>query len=231
MRLHIDYAGPYDGHWFSVIVDALAKWPEIYIMPSTTSSVTLNKLKECFARFGLPEVIVSDNGTQFTSHEFNDFCRLNGINHMTSPPYHPQSNGQAERFVDTFKRALLKSKGEEVTPDALQTFLQTYRNTPNPSSLPAQTPAERMFGRPLRSVLSLMRPSNSTPLNRNESMENQFNNRHGAVQREYKEFDSVYVRDYTIPNKPSWTSATVIERRGKVLYTVRAGSRIWRHLL
>lgn len=158
-RIHIDYAGPFEGHNFLVIVDAFSKWPEICIQSSTTSAATIASLRELFARFGAPDVLVSDNGTQFASKEFEEFCKINGINHIRSPPFHPQSNGQAERFVDTFKRALLKLKGEEVTSSALQTFLQCYRTTPNLSLPENATPAERMFGRKIRIPLDLLRPT------------------------------------------------------------------------
>ncbi|PIO53421.1 hypothetical protein TELCIR_25244 [Teladorsagia circumcincta] len=86
-------------------------------MTATTSIATLRELRRLFAQFGLPQIIVSDNGTQFTSVEFQDFCRNNGIKHVRSPPYHPQSNGQAERFVDTFKRSLAKMKNNGPTVD------------------------------------------------------------------------------------------------------------------
>ncbi|PIO77100.1 integrase core domain protein [Teladorsagia circumcincta] len=80
-RIHIDFAGPIDGFSYLVVVDAFSKWPEVIPMTSTTSIATLRKLRRLFAQFGLPQIIVSDNGTQFTSAEFQDFCRNNGIKH------------------------------------------------------------------------------------------------------------------------------------------------------
>ncbi|KHJ97228.1 integrase core domain protein [Oesophagostomum dentatum] len=94
-----------NGKMFLVIVDAYSKWPEIIEMTSTTSLATIRDSTRLFAQFGNPETIVSDNGSQFASREFAEFCNSNGITHVRSPPFHPQSNGQAERFVDTFKRA------------------------------------------------------------------------------------------------------------------------------
>ena len=56
------------------------------------------------ARYGIPEQLISDNGTQFTSHEFAEFAKQNGIKHILVAPYHPRSNGQPERFIQTFKQ-------------------------------------------------------------------------------------------------------------------------------
>lgn len=88
-------------------------------------------MRSLCARYGLPEVIVSDNGTQFTSGLFKTVCDKNGIKHILTPPCHSQSNGQAERSVDTLKRALLKLKGEGRLEETLDLFLGTYRMTPN----------------------------------------------------------------------------------------------------
>ena len=86
---------------FLVVVDAHSKWPEVIPVSSTTSSSTIEVLRDLFARFGIPEEIVSDNGTQFVSEDFQAFIRSNGIRHITSAPYHPATNGLAERAVQT----------------------------------------------------------------------------------------------------------------------------------
>ncbi|XP_062556754.1 uncharacterized protein K02A2.6-like [Armigeres subalbatus] len=157
-RIHVDYAGPYKGNFFLVIVDALTKWPEIYCTNSMTSSVTINKLFETIARFGLPDVIVTDNGTQFDSNSFAKFCEMNGIEHIKIPPFHPQSNGQAERFVDTLKRALTKMECDAIE-EALQTFLFTYRYTPNKYIEDSKSPAEAMLiTSKITNLIDLMEP-------------------------------------------------------------------------
>ncbi|CAD6196085.1 unnamed protein product [Caenorhabditis auriculariae] len=106
-RIHIDFAGPDQGQWYLVVVDAKSKYPEVKIVHSISAANTVKVLKEIFARNGYPETIVSDNGTQFTSQQFADMCQNGHIQHIRTAPYCPQSNGQAERFVDTLKRALL----------------------------------------------------------------------------------------------------------------------------
>ncbi|KYM97848.1 Uncharacterized protein K02A2.6 [Cyphomyrmex costatus] len=161
-RVYIDFAGPLNGEYYFVLVDAFSKWPEMIPTQTIAAQRTIDILQEIFARFGVPESLVSDNGTQFTSKKFQNFCLLQGINHLHTPPFHPSSNGQAERFVDTFKRALSKfeTNGKEVK-EHLCTFLQYYRSTPNPNVTNQVSPAEALFGRPIRTTLSnvdLLRP-------------------------------------------------------------------------
>ena len=95
-RIHIDYAGPFLGNMFLIVVDVHSKWMEVEIVPATTSAHTIQKLRAMFATHGLPELLVSDNGTAFTSAEFEEFLSRNGVRHLTSAPYHPSSNGLAE---------------------------------------------------------------------------------------------------------------------------------------
>ncbi|XP_056144392.1 uncharacterized protein K02A2.6-like [Lampris incognitus] len=128
-RIHVDFADPFEGHMYLVVVDAHSKWPEVQIMDSTTASKTITVLRGLFSRHGLPQILVSDNGPQFCSEEFATFLKANGVKHVRSAPYHPAMNGLAERFVQTFKHALKSSRGAAPVQLRLDTFLLTYRNT------------------------------------------------------------------------------------------------------
>ena len=105
-RLHLDYAGPFLGKMFLVLVDAHSKWLDVVPVSAATSTVTIEKLRAIFATHGLPERIVTDNGTVFTSEEFESFLLSNGVAHTGTAPYHPASNGLAERVVQTFKQGV-----------------------------------------------------------------------------------------------------------------------------
>ncbi|XP_014772973.1 uncharacterized protein K02A2.6-like [Octopus bimaculoides] len=91
--------------YYLVVVNRFSKWPEVYKCKKPTSVVTTSFLHELFTRYGIPNTIVSDNGTQFTSDEFIKFCKMLAI-----LAYHPWSNGQADLFDDTFKWALKRSE-------------------------------------------------------------------------------------------------------------------------
>lgn len=105
-RIHVDYAGPFLDRMFLVMVDAYSKWPDVFMVKSATTTKTVKVLRTLFARTGLPERLVSDNGSQFTSDEFPSFIGRNGIKHTTVVPYHPATNGLAERFVQSFKQSM-----------------------------------------------------------------------------------------------------------------------------
>ncbi|EYC31699.1 hypothetical protein Y032_0003g1191 [Ancylostoma ceylanicum] len=231
-RVHVDFAGPLQGIYYLVVVDAFSKWPEMIEMSNISASKTVKALKSLFARYGLPQTIVSDNGTQFTSEQFKAMCDEGGIVHIKTAPYHPQSNGQAERFVDTLKRGIKKLKGEErPSEETLNVVLQAYRTTPN-SSLNERTPAEVFLGRKLRTRLSLLVPqqeSDEDPLAkaRRERMEQQFDRKHGVVKRTFQVGDKVYAKQWKQPQF-HWMKGTVMRRIGSVNYEVEIDGRIVR---
>ena len=140
-QIHVDFAGPFLGHMFFLVTDAYSEWLEISLMPTTTSSKTIETLKSHFARYGLPEQIVSDNGPQFTSDEFKWFCKSNGIRHITSAPYHPSTNGAIERAVQAMKKSLKSTVNESGTIQTkLSRFLMSYCSIPHTTT--EETPAE-----------------------------------------------------------------------------------------
>ena len=113
-RLHLDFAGPHMGHMFLVIQDAHSKWLDAHVMSTITSAKTIDVLRVVFATHGLPRKVVTDNGPSFSSSEFKNFMQENGIHHITSAPYHPSTNGLAERGVQTLKRGLKRTAGSTV---------------------------------------------------------------------------------------------------------------------
>lgn len=106
-RIHVDFCQK-EADYFLVVVDSHSKWIEVKHMTSTTADETIDESWLIFAVHGLPEELVSDNGPQFVSHEFSEFMRKKGIKHTLVPPYHPPSNGAAERSVRVSKEALIK---------------------------------------------------------------------------------------------------------------------------
>ena len=105
-RVHLDHAINFMGTNWLVMTDAYSKYPCIHPTSSTSTRATLDLLEEDFAHFGFPHMIVTDNATTFTSEEFQSWCTERGITHLTGAPYHPATNGAAERLVQTFKKAL-----------------------------------------------------------------------------------------------------------------------------
>ncbi|BHF81704.1 hypothetical protein SprV_0802483700 [Sparganum proliferum] len=214
-RVHVDFAGPLNGVSYLILVDAYLKWPEIAPLNPATASATIAFLRRIFSQHGLPEVLVSENGSQFNSSSFDDFCRQHNIQHLRSPPYHPQSNGQAERFVDTFKRALLKARGEGTTDEIVQAFLFSYRTTPNPASPGGVSPAEALMGRKLRTTFHALVPTGVQPA------------QISPVSRSKLSIGTpVFVRDYRA-GFPDWIEATVVAHRGSMLFDVDVGDDIW----
>ena len=140
-HLHVDFLGPFLGATFLIVVDAYSKWLEVVPMSSTSAERTITELKKLFVTHGLPTPVVTDNGAQFKSQEFEDFLKSNGIQHYKSAPYHPATNGEAERYVQTFKQVMRAAKGDPRTLSIkLMRFLFSYRTTPNATT--GVSPAE-----------------------------------------------------------------------------------------
>lgn len=218
-RIHIDYAGPVSGYSFLVMVDAYSKWPEIFKTTSTTASKTIEFIQTAFAQHGLCDTIVSDNAQQFVCDEFKDFCASQGITLINSPPYNPQSNGQAERFVDLLKTGLEKATGN--VDAKLREFLTCYRRTPS-YNLGMKSPSELLNNRQMKSRLDRLGKREEFPTSdENNKMAQQYNRHHGAKWKEFHTGDTVYVKLFASNKKWSWTPAFIISKIGTVSYMVK----------
>ena len=167
-----------------------------------------------FARLVVPRVLVSDNGPQFISDEFKEFCQRNGVQHIKSTPYHPKTNGLAERAVRTFKERMLAGKKTDDVNTRLQKFLFSYRNTPQKST--GRPPAELLMGRRLRTCLDLLKPDVRGKLDAS-NFKSQRQHDEKSQSRTFMENDPVWVQN---PNGSGSTSGKIFRRTGPLSYEV-----------
>ena len=144
LSIYLDFA-TYEGRTFLIVVDYFSRWLEILHMTSTTSASTIDRLRGLFGRFGIPEILRSDGGPQFSSQAFADFSKTYGFKHIMSSPHNPRSNGAVERAVQTAKRIIQQ-------PDPTLALL-AYRNTP--LEVTGHSPARLLMGRNLRTRLPI----------------------------------------------------------------------------
>jgi len=182
---------------YLLVVDYYSRYIEIALLKRTTAAEVIAHMKSIFARHGIPELCVLDNGPQYLSEEFAEFMREYHCRHITSSPLYPQSNGEAERAVKTVK-GLLKKEGDPYLA------LLSYRATPLQIGY---SPSELLMGRKLRTTVPTIqeqlipRVPDSTLVRKRDKQQKQrqertFNMRHGA--RELPELvpgDNVWVPD------------------------------------
>ena len=197
-------------------------------MSTITSTATAQCLHKIFAVFGIPEVLVTDNGPSFVSEEFEQFLSRNTIKHKTSPPYHPASNGLAERAVQTVKKGLKKMK-EGTLQDKLSRFLFRYRNTPQ--STTGTTPAELLLGRRMRSPLDIIHPDLRKKVETKQSQMVKCKSRHSRCALEPG--DTVFARNFGPRSKITpWLPGQIVLCDGPRSFQIRLqdGGVIRRHL-
>ena len=235
-RLHLDHAINFLGRNWLVLVDAYSKYPCIHPTTSTSSKSTTAILEQEFAHFGYPHTLVTDNATTFMSQEFQAWCKQRGIVHLTGAPYHPATNGAAERLIQSFKQALRKSS---LPPkEALQEFLMQYRRIPFASGL---SPSELLNGRRIRTKIDTLVPSIPHLLQGRQSRQtSKYSNTEDSevvskVEHHYSLGDPCYAL-YFGPRRdrdPRWVPAIVTKVHGTRSVNVRVIPRgpTWRRHL
>ncbi|UYV64812.1 hypothetical protein LAZ67_3002052 [Cordylochernes scorpioides] len=188
----------FENKWYLVVIDYYSRFPEMIQLDRLTANVVVRSCKSIFARHGIPETVVSDNGTQFgAAREFANFARQYGFQHVTSSPRFPQSNGMAEAGVKIAKLILKKNQDPSLG-------LLEYRSTPLENGY---SPAELLMGRKLRTTLPIA-PENLNPKlvdsqilkrkegRRRKDMKSRYDRRCGATDmEELSEGDTVWITD------------------------------------
>lgn len=180
-----------------VVVNATTKRIEALPLKSATSETTVDALRVILARFSLPRTVVTDNGTQFTSELFRDFMDRNQIQHLTTAPYRPQTNGLAERAVCTVKEGLKKTRQAKLQT-RLARFLCIYRRT---SLKEGKSPAELLLGYQIRTKIDCNTPNQQT---RNAEHQDK-------TPQNWKQGQRVWTRSWT---RSKWIPAVVREQQG-----------------
>ena len=194
-------------------------------MSTTTAPKTIEVLRQLFCKYGLPDQIVSDNGPQFISTEFAVFLKQNGVKHTRSAPYHPATNGLAERFVQTMKQALKASKNSELSlSHRLCNFLLTYRSSPHATT--GVSPALLFLNREVRTRFDLLRPSPDAHIRGKQSTQKFHHDKHSRL-HQFQLGQKVMVKNLHSGSK--WIPAVIVELLGPLSYLIEtADKELWR---
>ena len=200
-----------------IIVDAHTKYIDAHVLNSATSANTISRLKMTFSVHGLPHVIVSDNASNFSSDEFKEFCKRNGVRHIFTAPYHPSSNGLAERAVQTIKSGLSKLSKSETLENRLLEVLFRYRITPHATT--GIAPSELLMHRHIRSRLDLAVPDMASSVLRGQTA---MKSRHvsRSKSREFSIGDTVFAKNFA-DRGLKWYPGEIVKQQGPVSYMVR----------
>ena len=204
------------GEHFVIIVDYFSKWISAEKLECESAASVISALMTVFATNGFPDRLTSDNGPQYSSYEFKNFCKVNNIKHTTSSPHYPQSNGEAERGVGTVKHLWKKAKCKEERLRAVMEYNNTSLNTIS------ESPAQILMGRRLKTSLivnsELLKPkSYSCEMIKHKLEKSQLRMKEDydkSARKEYNELKSGEVILYQTPStmaKKEWQPATVVQ--------------------
>ena len=168
----------FEGDSYLLLVDYTSRYPIICKLTSMTAQHVLRHLKVIFSKYGWPDTIVSNNGPYYMAEVFTKTMQEYSVNHITSSPHYPQSNGLAEKFVQTVKNLFYKAREEgddlyKAPNDILQHALDKQSTTSNADTvkqccvailqLPMSNSARRQLGLEAQKVRTKVKNSNLPP--------------------------------------------------------------------
>lgn len=203
----------FESQQYILVVDYYSKFIEVNKLKDTRGCTVIETLKAQFGRHGIPATLRTDNGPQYSSQEFRDFCKSYNIQHITSSPHTPHSNGEAERAVQTVKRLWRKAPDKHLA-------LLDYRTTPLESV--GLSPAQLLMGRRPRNNLpsarQLLAPTAYDPqkvkrlLDKTKDIQKYHHDhkRAGKPRVDLKPGDEVRMQPF--PGSHTWTPAVVVRQ-------------------
>lgn len=219
----------FDGKLFLIVIDYYSKFFEVAELRSLKSEEIIQQLKIIFSKQGVPDILMTDNGPEYSSFEFRQFSEQWHFSHVTSSPRYPQSNGQSERTVQTVKNIMKKCRYESTD---YRLALLEYLNTPISSSL--ASPSEILNSRKMRGLLpcipKLLKPKLQTnityELNKRQSMQKQYYDKGARDLAPLQVGQRVKVRV-----SKQWVDGSITSYVGKRSYSVQidGGSRLIRN--
>ena len=212
-RVHIDFA-QFNKKYFLILVDSYSNWLDVIPVQSTDFCSIEIALLKFFSNNGFCEYLISDGGPPFNSQNFADFCEKRGIKHILSPAYHAQSNGHAEKGVQTFKNFAKKyflenpNSSSNMFLKAILDFLFAFRNTPSIST--GKCPAELFMKSKCKTYLTNLNPKYNTT-----SIEKKV----VVPKKQFSDGQIVYVKVHN-NNFVNWQKGSIICQVSSVIYKV-----------
>ena len=219
-----------DGKDYLIVADYFSNWWEYDRLYKTTTRAVIDKMKKHFARFGIPSILISDNGQQFVSEQFCDCMDSWDIEHRTSSPGHQQANGLAEASVKIAKKLIRKTT--EGGQDLMMALLEP-RNVPTQDA--GTSPAQRTFGRMTRTLLPVnieklkAADSETTKINRRlrDFRKEWYHDKHAKDLEILEEGEVVRMRPL-VANSKKWRKAVVVTRCDERSYEVECEGHTYR---
>ena len=217
------------GRMLLVVTDYYSNFISVKRLNSTTTTAVSKQLMELFSVHGIPKIFMTDNATQFSSFEFKSFTSELDIEHITSSPHYPQSNGKAENAVKEVKRLFSRCRDSGYSE---YLALLDFNNTPTEGV--GLSPSQRLFGRRCRTSLpvtkKLLKPRYSTEDERErmtkcKQKQARYYNKSTRQLPELSEGETVRVK---CPGEKTWTKGTCVRKVAQRSYDVQAENATYR---
>ena len=214
---------------YLVTVDYYSNFFEVDRLEQLTSLAVVKKLKPHFARFGIPNTLVTDNGPQFISDDFRDFSMKYQFEHITTSPYHHQSNGKAESAVKQAKRIIRTCKSSN---DDIYLALLAHRNTPQTTH--ETSPAQRLFNRRTKTPLPVsekllqpkINPQANKRIQQRQQLQKKYHDRGAKELSPLRKGEVVRLQPTRIGEK-KWKRGIVVRKAGIRSYEVQCKGYIY----